>query len=304
MKLAATTSEFVEYRSCPQKAVRRFEGTKFKYLDFNFCESVYKGSSFVEEGWEKMIMETGEEAEKLGMTFCQAHAPCFDPDGPIADGLRGEECVQYTIRAIEACAMLGIKNIVAHTGTHEGMTPKAFFEKNKRFYEKLAPAMEKTGVNVLTENLCGMFGYLRTGIEIKEFLEYVNLPLLHACWDTGHGNLVMKEQYTAIKELGEDLYGLHIHDNLGDRDAHSQPFTGNCNFDAIMQGLLDIDYKGYFTFESTRLLIPGRYRNQWEYQGKPAEKAINPPGELRYYAVQMEYEIGKYILSQYDCFEE
>ena len=63
MKLATTTGEFVEYKSCPQRAVQQFKGTNFRYLDFNFCESVYKGSSFVEDGWEKMIKETGEEAE-------------------------------------------------------------------------------------------------------------------------------------------------------------------------------------------------------------------------------------------------
>lgn len=303
MKLATTTGEFIEYKSCPKEAVRQFKGTKFKYLDLNFCESVYEGSPFIAENWKDMIKETQEEANELGMTFVQAHSP----DGgaaPLLDTLEGEDFVRYTIRSIEACAILGIKNIVVHSGAYRYMSSKEFFDKNLAFYRKLFPVMEQTGVNVLVENGCYEWGYTRTGKEIKEFLEYAKHPLLHACWDTGHANIVTKDQYTSIMDLGEDLYALHIHDNNGIDDLHSVPYTGTCSFDAIMTGLMDIGYKGYFTFESTRLLIPGRLRNSWSHNGEDVSKIQNPTGVLRQEAVKFEYEIGKYILTQYNCFEE
>ena len=303
MKLATTTGEFVEFRSNPPKAVRQFEGTKFKYLDFNFCESIYEGSSFVADDWKDMIKETEEAAQELGMTFVQAHSP----DGglsPLLDNQQGEDFIKYTNRSIEACGMLGIENIVVHSRAFEFMTYKEFLDLNLKFYSNLFPVMEKTGVNVLVENGPFQWGYVRTGKEIKEFLEYADHPLLHACWDTGHGNIITKDQYTCIKDLGDDLRALHIHDNDGINDLHTVPFAGVCSFDAIMRGLLDIDYKGYFTFESARALIPGRFRNSFSLDGKEISKVQNPTGQARHAAANLEYELGKFILMQYDCFEE
>ena len=51
------------------------------------------------------------------------------------------------------------------------------------------------------------------------------------------------------------------------------------------QGLLDVQYDGYFTFEASYTLL-------------------SPSLELKKQAVDLLYEVGKYILETYQCFEE
>ena len=75
-----------------------------------------------------------------------------------------------------------------------------------------------------------------------------------------------------------------------------------------MQGLSDVDYDGYFTFEASYTLLHQNnmpyQRWAWDYNGKTVTKLLNPSLDLKKKAVDLLYETGKYILETYDCFEE
>ena len=75
-----------------------------------------------------------------------------------------------------------------------------------------------------------------------------------------------------------------------------------------MQALLDVNYDGYFTFEASYTLFhqnnPPFGRKAWEHNGKVISTLQSPPLELKKRAVDLLYEIGKYILTTYHCFEE
>jgi sugar phosphate isomerase/epimerase len=178
-------------------------------------------------------------------------------------------------------------------------------QRNKEFYSLFFDDMEKHGVNVLIENGCeinNLHYYLRTGMEMREFLDYANHPLLHACWDTGHAHMRNKEQYDCIKLLGDELYAVHINDNLGKSDSHIPPYFGSCNFDQVIQALLDIDFKRPFTFEVGNSLH--NRRKEWIHNGIAINLLGQVPLHLKQQAVALVYQIGKYMLEQYDCFEE
>ena len=80
-----------------------------------------------------------------------------------------------------------------------------------------------------------------------------------------------------------------------------------------MQGLVDVNYDGCFTFEASYTLLhesnlplggwPYK-RNGFEYKGEEVTKLMNPSIELKKKAVDLLYDVGKYILDSYDCFEE
>lgn len=91
--------------------------------------------------------------------------------------------------------------------------------------------------------------YTNTGADMREFVEYVNHPLFHACWDTGHGNME-GGQYEHMIALGKELYAVHINDNRGTIDEHTLPYFGTLNMDEVMNGLIDCGFKGYFTLEA------------------------------------------------------
>ena len=148
---------------------------------------------------------------------------------------------------------------------------------------------------------------------MREFIEFVGHPLFGGCWDTAHANINPESaaagQYECITGIGDRLKGMHISDNLGGTaHHHSWPFAGVISFDAVMQGLLDAGYDGYFTFEASYTLLhhtnPPYGRKPWTHDGKTVTRLLDPSVELKKKAVALLYETGKYILQTYDCFEE
>ena len=109
-------------------------------------------------------------------------------------------------------------------------------------------------------------------------------------------------------DIGDKLKGLHISDNFGDCHHHTWPFAGTINFDSIMQALLDVHYDGYFNFEASYTLLHQcnnpHHREPWEHNGKTITKLLNPSLDLKQKAVDLLYDIGKYLLEAYGCFED
>ena len=173
MKLATTTADLRSYAKTPAETVKLFAGTGFKLLDMNFYLENYSDSPFVVPGddWKKLVGDAGEAAAKIGIGFCQAHSP--DGEHYIL-GENRDNLLTATKRTIEACAMLGIKDTVIHAGISAAFTPCEFMKRNRDFYSELFDTSEKYEVNLLVENGCEINSpgyYLRTGAEMKEFLE-------------------------------------------------------------------------------------------------------------------------------------
>jgi len=318
MKLATTTADFRSHSDRLSDLVEFFDGTGFRFLDADFYKSIYPGSPFLDSRWGKWVLDAGETACARNIHFCQAHAP----DGNLhASGEAFDVFLAATIRSIEACAKLGIPHIVTHQqdigGYPSGDNHRLNLRRNRDFFVRLFPAMEKTGVHVLLENSCDRHAptkeqnirhFPSTAAELLELAEYIDHPLLQICWDTGHANIQGVDQYQSIVELGDRLRAVHIADNYGDMDSHVAPFQGTTNLDAVMQGLLDVRYRGYFTFESNNILRNGavwpNYRREWNNRGEKVTRLFDVPLALRRQAVTLLYQIGKHILTEYGCFEE
>ena len=311
MKLASTTGDFRGYAKTTADAVRFYEGTGFRHLDYSFYNVIYQGSPFLGDRWLDEVEEAGREAERLGFNFIQAHSPNYNPFDPKADHEAG---MLATIRSIEACGRLGIPNTVVHSGISKDLRypddRDEYFRLNREFYRALFPAMEKWNVNVLIENSAeanmGKSYFFMTGQEMRDFADYVDHPLLHCNWDIGHANMRGTDQREDIIAMGDHLRGLHIQDNFGACDEHIAPFMGTTDMDAVMQGLLEVGYKGYFTFETDNMLLCfGRWPHKRRQAPSVTERRLAaPPLDLRRKAAALLYEIGRSILSAYDCFED
>ncbi len=311
MKLATTTGDLLNYVKTPAEAVRAFEGTEFRYLDYSFYTVIYEGSPFLGGDWLREVEEAAEEAARLGFTFVQAHSPRYNFLNPDADHEAG---ILATKRSIEACGRLGIPNIVMHSGASwdipypEGR--EKYFEVNRRFYEQFFPLMEKWNVSVLIENSAekNMDGrwFFMTGQEMRDFLDWIDHPLLHACWDIGHANMRGADQFKEICDIGDRLRAVHIQDNFGVFDEHIAPLMGTTDMDAVIQALLKIGFQGPFTFEAERMLAAaGSWPHaRMETEGISDRRIASPSLEIRRKAEALLYEIGKYMLNAYGCFEE
>ncbi len=318
MKLSTTTADFKQYAAAPAERVRFFEGTGFRYLDLNLYESIYPDSPLLDDRWQAWIDDAGDAAAALGIRFCQAHAPNGDPH---ASGDDQTIFLQATRRAVEACGRLAIPAIVVHLRDIGGFPSRENrrrnLERNRDFIRQLVPVMETTGVQVLIENSCDRHAPTprenrrhvpSTAAELLEIIEWIDHPLVGACWDTGHAHIQGVDSYQSILELGAVLRGVHIADNYGDQDSHVAPFQGTLNMDAVMQGLLDAGYRGYFTFEAGQILRHQNawphYRNEWSHQGRTVTRLMEVPLEIKHQAVALLYQIGKHVLTEYGCFED
>lgn len=299
MKLATTTGDFGAYTSSQEESMRYICQAGFRFLDYNFgLDYAHKNGVYAAD-WKEHIERVRRQEDALSAKFIQAHSPM---GAPIAEG--NDEFVDATIRCIEACGLLGIPNIVVHSGYAHGISKEETFERNKVFYAKLFPVAEQYGVNILVENfnkMCvdGMY-WIDSAADQRALIDYVDHPLFHGCWDAGHGNMQETPQDESLRILGCHVYALHVQDNLGTNDSHLAPFCGSLNMDALMHGLLDIDYKGYFTFEAGNIFLPPSRRRPFEKD----KRLLRAPLELRIQAEKLLYEIGRCTLSAYDCYEE
>ena len=314
LKIATTTGDFKgnydtgDYSStktgnlaADKDYIRLLHEAGFKYIDLNMY-SFDADSDYMQSDWADKIAELKDYATSLGMTFVQAHS---QGGNLLTAGGYDETIVAYTLRQIEICRELGIENIVVHPGFQSGYTKEQWFAANKVVFDILLVKAAECGVNVLCENSTsknlGDIYWANSGADMREFIEYVNNPYFHACWDTGHGNCE-GPQYDDILALGDELYAIHFNDNLGNGDFHLIPYYGSLDCDIVIKALNNIGYTGYFTFESD-----GGNRTNVYWHGPDGLETLSeadPSGLTREQQETLLYEIGEYLLKKYDMFAE
>lgn len=300
MKLATTTGDFQRDVATVSERIKLVSQCGFKYIDYNFGGDFKNKIRFFDD-YEAHLKEIKELADKLKIKFVQSHAPMGEP---IVKNEKYEEFIEGNKLCIKACHDLGIPNIVIHSGYEKGISKEECFARNKEFYELLLPTAEKYNVEILTENFNKMWNpevyWVDNAPDLKELVDYIDHPLLKVCWDIGHGNLQNMPQHEAMAILGDRIHALHVQDNYNRCDSHKAPFFGTTNWDSVMHGLQEIGFNGYFTFEADNLLTGAYAKRQFDEDSR----LLNPPLEFKMRLEALLYDIGKYILTSYDCFEE
>lgn len=303
MKLSTTISDFSKYCSTIEEKIDHLHKAGFRYMDMSLYSPTKMPQLFEAENWQENAKALRAYAEGKGMRFVASHAP-GDINPYEGDE---EELVRTTIRAIEICEVMGIPSTVVHGGWHPDLTEEQFYDRTEAFFKRLLPAAERCGVNILIEN--GTHGnfpdwaFFYTGAQMRKFIDRMNHPLLHACWDTGHGN-IEGPQYENIMALGEHLLLLHVNDNHGATDDHTMPYFGTLNMDDLMCALLDVGYKGYFNFEVVNPLPSPNHHRYPRHKFERDTRLLHSTIEMQDQIEKLLYHIGEHCLRAYDCFEE
>ena len=320
MKLATSLNDFGCYENDLLNKLQHFGDTKFKNINLEIGKAP---EIFSDEVTIKAFADKIREiCNKQNLNLVVAHAPVIEDY--FLDALKNHENPDYQqnlnvfYNSLLMCKYLGIKRIAIHACGYDELPKDVFYSYNKMFYTDLLTVAEKYGITIMTENVPQPnmaedtpFRFA-TGKELREFVDFINHPLMAVCWDTAHANIdvVARKvgQYQNIIDIGDKLKGLHVADNFGDCHHHTWPFAGNVNFDSVMQGLLDVNYDGYFTFEASYTLLhqsnPPYGRKPWVHNGKTVSELQSPSIELKKKAVDLLYEVGKHILNTYNCLEE
>ncbi len=310
MKIATTTGDFCDYVAkddIPQ-AVRLLAKCGFRHIDVSLDSAYFNGSKMCGDEWEKWAAEILETGRELGVDFVQAHAI----NSAYAPGPDRDSRMEMLRRQMRICAMLGIPGMVVHAICKPNGDREDFMEKNAQMYGELLHTAEETGVRIYTENTCTAncpTYYLYEGKDFNELRERLgNHPLFGCCWDVGHANVQGVNQYKCITDMGDGLMAVHIHDNDGRRDLHLQPYSGGTCYDAIINGLLDIEFKGPFTLEAFCVPVAQSFyfcgRKHFKEKGPAFDRLGMPPLEFKLRSEAMMLDLTRYMLETYSCFEE
>lgn len=310
MKLSLSTDAMLSHiikGMSDREVIETIGKTGFKTVDYDLTVKNINDP-------ENMGRELRKAFEDFGVTGYQAHAVGYDYANPSQRDKMG-----FLRNCFVFCKNAGIPRIVVHPSAIPGNTREEFFEMNISFYKSVIPLCEETGVELLIENIGNPMDpyFLIDGADLREMVDAVDHPMCSACWDIGHANhFSAKEhpQYNSITSIGDKLTAIHFHDNAGNFDdpqdhirvdMHALPYVSwvtNVNYDAVIQGLIDINYKGTFNFEVSgakgrNFVVP------FFKDGVVQDKIMIPPVELWIKIYSTLYEIGKYMLDSYGVFE-
>ena len=116
------------------------------------------------------------------------------------------------------------------------------FESLLRSMDELIPILEKMDARIALENMPG---------DTWEFQSYLldNYPEKHFgfCFDSGHANI--NYQLDKCYKYCKRIIAVHLHDNDGNDDKHTAPFTGSLDWDLTAKILRESGYQGVLTYE-------------------------------------------------------
>ncbi len=206
-----------------------------------------------------------------GLRFRFAHLPFSYPKPDDAEGW--ERFRTASLRAIDAAVTLGVDCAAIHPYTFMNPDWKSFSRRRElpAAREFLAPYCEyahKAGLPLAIENMRGAGQKApqtikRFGMEIEDIVDLADDMDEGVCWDTGHGNISMQEQYGAITYIGKRLREVHLNDNYGEDDIHIPIFTGLVDWSAVARALKDVGYAGALNFELNCSRAPEPIRPQY-----------------------------------------
>ena len=246
----------------------------FEAIDFNIDPhlsyvAITKGplTDFFDQSVEALIdyyRPVKAAAEKNAIAFGQMHAPfpVYVADKP--------EVNAYMITVVEKCAALcaylSCPALVVHPVTRPTLEEQR--EVNLNMYRAMIPAAKKYGVKICLENLPQGFrgrsvnGVCCSAAEVCDYLDTLNAEAgceaFGFCFDLGHANVLGLRVRDFLVGIGHRLTVLHLHDNNGEADWHTAPYTctGGSSFctdwDGLLQGLAEIGYRGTLNFETFR----------------------------------------------------
>src|SRR5271165_816246 len=181
------------------------------------------------------------------LQLASLHAPTSRDFGPNREGgsplsiteverVRRIEAMDELKRAIDIAEDLPFSRMILHMGGHRDTADPRKRDAAFSSLEHLVLHAKHVGVTICVENTVGEMGepaYLRS------FVEETRLTGLRFNFDIGHAHLADGPEdervSTSFEAMREHIVSAHIHDNLGDKDAHLPPYDGSIDWPAALK---------------------------------------------------------------------
>jgi sugar phosphate isomerase/epimerase len=173
--------------------------------------------------------------KKEGLS-CTIHAPYSDLSLGAIDKKVRRISVERIKKAFDLASLFEARSVVCHTGFDHRHYVSFEDRWLKNAIESMAILLEYASplnIPLMLENVYE----LDTEI-YKEIFRGIKSPLLGFCLDFGHQNVFSKISLDKwLKDLGDRLGQLHLHDNMGVHDDHLAIGEGILDFDSLFSWL-------------------------------------------------------------------
>lgn len=200
---------------------------------------------------KEMAKKERAAAEKAGVRIHQVHGP-WPTDDTSAEKRAAKLPVME--RAIRLTPVFGAKYLIIHPdmpfGWDSEPDPAFSYETNRELFTALLPIAEEEGVILCIENMPMKAHAISRTKRMYEFVCEINHPNLGMCLDTGHANVFSDDCGEAVHMIAPVLRTLHVHDNMGDKDAHLLPFNGTVDWESFTTALREVGFDGVLSMEA------------------------------------------------------
>ena len=187
----------------------------------------------------------GEIKELVKENKLTIHALCNDYI--VKHSFLLDEVVKQNIDLLERGAKLGIEKYIMPFFEHSELSVSNM-EDYVEPLRGLAKVADDKGILVCLETIL-------TGEELIKLLDMIKMPNVKVVFDTGNRVAFGHNLARDIRLLGDSIAHVHIKD----KNTQGQNVllgSGMVNFYDIFQALSSIDYRGCYTFETTRGVEP------------------------------------------------
>lgn len=195
--------------------------TGVESIEFSISDNLDKLSETVKKYKERL--------KKMGSKHLTLHGPFLDVNPCAYDSLVREATMKRFSQCYEAGVQLGADKIVFHSG----MNPYVYYKESWAehvavFWEEFLE--DRHELEIVMENVFDDDWKLLLDVYKK-----VNRPNFRLCLDIGHAHC-----YSSIdvkewaRNLAPYVSHVHVHDNMGDRDAHMGLGRGNLPWKEVL----------------------------------------------------------------------
>lgn len=250
----------------PEEAMRLVRDAGFDGLDFPL--SVYSSdpdAPLQQDDWREWTAEAARAAGRCGLKIVQAHAPWHQR---VDENLRYEAPWEIFARVMEACHMLGCRQLIFHPLRQPLRVDSAALRErihayNVRWFRALLPLAERFDLIINLENTFDSHHVQRPGDapypyaraeELLALQRDIGSDRVMLCFDTGHANIEGQNIPAMIRAYGSRLATVHLNDNYGRigpiyEDLHLYPGSGLLDWPAIFAALRDVGFSGAYNME-------------------------------------------------------
>lgn len=238
---------------------KRYEKLKehgFSCIDYGMADTDALIYSLDDKQFEEFLKKEKELAAAAEIEVSQVHGPWRYPPRDFSDEDRAER-LEKMKRSIKATALLGCKFWVVHpimpyttVDLKEGKACETW-EMNLQFMKELLKTAKEYDVTICLENMPMLNFSISTPTQILKFVNEINDDNFKICLDTGHVNVFNDLTVgDAVREMGDKIKVLHVHDNGGTDDDHLAPFSGSINWVDFSKALKETGFDGVISLET------------------------------------------------------